>query len=62
MRNNRHCYKSFSYIAGARQRCIIDNVTCIFQVKTSSRDTNIRAEAEIEVVRCTIQERGDGGA
>lgn len=36
--------------------------TCVFQVKTSSWDTNIRAEAQIEVVRCAIQERGDGGA
>lgn len=31
-------------------------------MKSSSWDTNIRAEAEIEVVRCTIQERGDSSA
>ena len=31
-------------------------------MKTGSWDANIRAEAEIEVVRCAIQQRGDGGA
>ena len=31
-------------------------------MKPSSWDTNVRAEAEMEVVGCTVQERGDGGA
>lgn len=37
-------------------------VTCVFQVKTSSWDADIRAEAQIEVVRCAIQQRWDGCA
>lgn len=62
---NKHSCKSIThhYVYTADKACIQNKyVTCIFQVKTSRWDTNIRVEAEMEVVRCAVQERGDGRA